>query len=151
MPTINVHKKTLDELKARADRGGIQKIVVGAVIVREGKVLLLRRTPGDFMEGLVELPSGTVDLGENLMETLIREVQEETGLTTTSVDKYVGSFDYLSGSGKKTRQFSFLVKTEGEVKISHEHNAYFWVTPNDLKDTPLPVSEETKKTINGAL
>lgn len=50
---------------------------------------------------------------------------EETGLTVEQVSSYVGAFDYLSGSGKRTRQHTWLVSianSEG-VKLT-EHDAY---------------------------
>ncbi|MEE3328597.1 MAG: NUDIX domain-containing protein [Myxococcota bacterium] len=80
---------------------GIQKAVVGAVIVKEGKALLIQRTADDFMGGLVELPSGTVDLGEDLMDALIREITEETGLTVSLIQIYLDDlFEELHISDK---------------------------------------------------
>ena len=49
----------------------IQKVVVGSVIdMGKNKLLLLRRQKNDFMGGLVELPSGTVDTAESLEDAL---------------------------------------------------------------------------------
>ncbi|MEU7146170.1 NUDIX hydrolase [Nocardia sp. NPDC046473] len=62
-----------------------------------------------FMGGIWEPPSGKVDPGEALDETLIREVKEETGLDVAGIRKYLGEFDYRSGSDKKCRQFNFTV------------------------------------------
>jgi len=52
---------------------------VGAVIIREGKILLEKRknNPG---KGKWSIPGGLVELGENVEKTVIREVKEETGL-----------------------------------------------------------------------
>ena len=36
---------------------GIEKLVVGAIVVCSNRVLLLTRAEGEFMGGLVELPS----------------------------------------------------------------------------------------------
>ncbi|MFG1923254.1 NUDIX hydrolase [Cryptosporangium sp. NPDC048952] len=71
------------------------KHVVGAVIADTGgKILLLRRAAEDYLGGLWELPSGGVDDGETLTEALHREVYEETGLTVTAIEAYLGHFDY---------------------------------------------------------
>ena len=53
---------------------------VGVIIVREGKILLERRKnePG---RGKWSIPGGTVELGESLEQTVIRETREETGLS----------------------------------------------------------------------
>ena len=47
-----------------AQKDGIQKLVVGAVIYKNNKFLLVERVPSDFMGGFVEIPSGTVEAGE---------------------------------------------------------------------------------------
>lgn len=98
----NISEKILNNIEKDLLKDGIEKVVVGAVIfLSQETPLLLRRTASDFMGGLVELPSGTVDKGETLIEALVREVKEETGLSVASIDSYIGYFDYLSGSGKK--------------------------------------------------
>ena len=52
---------------------------IGAVLICEGKILLEKRKnePG---RGKWSIPGGLVDLGENLEQTVIREVKEETRL-----------------------------------------------------------------------
>ncbi|MEV4976870.1 NUDIX hydrolase [Streptomyces scopuliridis] len=119
----------LGDLLYAADADGITKHVVGAVIANaEGKVLLLHRAADDYLGGLWELPSGGVDAGETLTEALHREAAEETGLTVTTIGAYLGHFDYLSKSGKKTRQFNFTARVTHEsdtVKLT-EHDAHLW-------------------------
>ncbi|MFI6689551.1 NUDIX hydrolase [Streptomyces sp. NPDC050485] len=119
----------LGDLIHAADADGITKHVVGAVIPNtEGKVLLLHRAADDYLGGLWELPSGGVDADETLTEALHREVAEETGLTVTAIGTYLGHFDYLSKSGKKTRQFNFTARAAHEsdtVKLT-EHDAHLW-------------------------
>ncbi|MFJ6010811.1 NUDIX hydrolase [Streptomyces sp. NPDC092952] len=119
----------LGELLHAADADGITKHVVGAVVPDgEGRVLLLHRAADDYLGGLWELPSGGVDADETLTEALRREVAEETGLAVTEVETYLGHFDYLSRSGKKTRQFNFITATTHEsdtVRLT-EHDAHLW-------------------------
>jgi 8-oxo-dGTP diphosphatase len=52
---------------------------VGAVIFRGEDVLLVRRGQ-EPAKGSWTLPGGVVELGENLVAAILREVQEETGL-----------------------------------------------------------------------
>lgn len=119
----------LEGLVHAAARDGVEKTVVGAVIAdADGKVLLLRRTADDYLGGLWELPSGTVDEGEALLDALRREVAEETGLTVAAVGDYLGHFDYRSGSGRATRQFTFTATVQpadAPVQLT-EHDAYHW-------------------------
>ncbi|WP_329429557.1 NUDIX domain-containing protein [Streptosporangium sp. NBC_01495] len=130
-----------EELGAEADRDGVQRFVVGAVVQRDGKVLLLRRPENDFMGGIFELPSGKVEAGEALDSALIREVKEETGLDVAAIRDYLGCFDYTSGSGKKSRQFNFAVDVIiAEPVMLQEHDAYTW---SALADEP-PVTDAVK-------
>ena len=142
----NIDTTTLQQLLTDAQKDCVQKLVVGAVICKNGKFLLVERVPSDFMGGFVEIPSGTVEAGEGLLTALTREVQEETGLVVISVLKYLGSFDYRSSSGKKTRHFNFLVESEdGEIKLNPtEHQAYYLVALSDAAFTTLNISDATK-------
>ncbi|MFF3765018.1 NUDIX hydrolase [Streptomyces sp. NPDC001922] len=117
----------LDGLLRTAAADRITKHVVGAVIAdAEGRVLLLHRAADDYLGGLWELPSGGVDAGESLTQALRREVAEETGLTATAVGAYLGHFDYVSKSGRPTRQFNFTVGAAGGTVTLTEHDAHLW-------------------------
>lgn len=64
------------------------------------------------MEGIDELPSGNMEIGETIPESLEREIKEETNLDIESIAKYINSFDYLSGNLKKSRQYNFLLNVK---------------------------------------
>ena len=148
-----VEKEGFAALQKQAENDGIQKIVVGAMITREGKFLIVQRASTEsFMAGLDEIPSGTVDPGEGLGETLVREVHEETGLTISEVTAYANSFDYKSGSGKNTRQYNFIVEVEdGDVTLNPaEHSKHWWLDPKSLEFAALNISAETSRCIHEA-
>jgi 8-oxo-dGTP diphosphatase len=131
----------IEQLTTGATSDGVQQLVVGAVVQDNGKVLLLQRPEDDFMGGIWELPSGKVEPGETLDQALIREVKEETGLSIAAVSTYLGSFDYQSGSGKKSRQFNFAVDvTSPEPVRLQEHDAYTWTA---LTEEP-PVTDAVR-------
>ena len=142
----NIDPNIIQQLLTDSQRDGVQKLVVGAVIHENNKFLLLERVASDFMGGFVEIPSGTVEAGEELLTALAREVKEETGLIVTSVLEYLGSFDYRSRSGKKTRHFNFFVEVAaGEIILSPtEHQAYYLVALSDAAFTTLKISDATK-------
>jgi 8-oxo-dGTP diphosphatase len=56
------------------------RVVVGAAIVRDGRVLACRRTAPPAAAGRWELPGGKVEPGESPESALVREVREELGL-----------------------------------------------------------------------
>ena len=55
--------------------------VVGAAIVRDGRVLAARRTAPSATAGRWEFPGGKVEPGESAEDALVREVREELGCT----------------------------------------------------------------------
>lgn len=150
---VEISQNILDNLIQDAEKDGIQKILGGAHVYRDGKLLLLVRAKGEFMEGLVELPSGTIDQGEKLIDGLVREVKEETGLDVLSVNFFIDSFDYKSGSGKKARQFNFLVEVaDGDVVINPvEHSNYIFVDAKAELLNSLGISESVRESIHKSL
>ncbi|MEG8177084.1 NUDIX domain-containing protein [Nocardia terpenica] len=137
-----VHTSLLGQLASQAARDEVRQLVVGAVIQFDGKVLLLQRSADDFMGGIWELPSGKVEPGEALDQALVREVKEETGLDVTRITHYLGDFDYASGSGKKSRQFNFVVEVaSAEPIVLQEHDAYAWTNLTE----ELPVTDAVKQ------
>jgi ADP-ribose pyrophosphatase YjhB (NUDIX family) len=70
---------------------GNYSIGVGALVVRDGKVLLVRRAiePG---KGNWTNPGGYIEQHEPIDETIVREVMEETGVTA-SVNRIVALRD----------------------------------------------------------
>ena len=56
---------------------------VGAVIVREGKIALIKRG-NEPSKGKWAIPGGLVELGESPEQAVIRESREETGLDVES-------------------------------------------------------------------
>ena len=137
-----------DYLVEKAKEDGIQKLVVGGVVLNSNReVLILTRKLDDFMGGIDELPSGNIEKNENLYEGLIREVKEETNLDVKTIDSYINSFDYLSGSGRKSRQFNFAVTVvDDEDVIISEHDGYKWLSIDDCRNN-TKITNEVKNAI----
>lgn len=149
---VQVDGDTVKKLMVDSQRDGVQRFVVGAVVRRNNRFLLLERSSTEFMGGLVELPSGAIEAGEDLFAALDREVMEETGLSIKVVTGYIGSFDYVSGSGKMTRQFNFLVDvTPGEVRVDPlEHRAHLFLGVADDAFGTLNISSATRNVLRSA-
>lgn len=138
-------QRQLDELTGQADRDGVAQLVVGAVIGHNDHVLLLKRPADDFMGGIFELPSGKVEPDEHLDDALAREVKEETGLDLAAITAYLGSFDYISGSGKPSRQFNFAIEVTAPEPVElTEHDDYQWA---QIDDEP-PVTDAVKTVLS---
>ena len=138
------------ELVSAANRDGAHRLVVGAIVAQEGRVLLLKRRSDDFMSGIYELPSGKVEGEETLVQAVRREVVEETGLEVEDVKGLVDSFDYQSSKNELTRQFNFKVSLQTSFELDRavglsEHEAFCWAGPTDLDR--LPMTESTRRTV----
>lgn len=135
------------ELRDNSRREGVSKFAVGAGIESEGRLLLVRRVPGDFLGGQYEFPGGGVDKKETLEEALRREVKEEVGLIVDKITGIFKGFDYVSDDGEHTRQFNFIVKVNNqEVTLNPlEHDSHAWVGLNDSPN--LRLSKEITESI----
>jgi 8-oxo-dGTP diphosphatase len=104
---------------------------VKAIIRHDNRVLILGNEDLKFWD----LPGGHVKDGETLEVALRREVREETGL---EVIKYTQIATKVLELGNETKPVCFyLVEAEGDVKLSKEHQAYKWVTYDELENYNL--------------
>jgi 8-oxo-dGTP diphosphatase len=107
----------------------------GIVLRDDGAVLLIKRAPDSSDPECWDLPGGKMSYGERLVETLIREVREETGLTVTPTQ--VLHVSHFIKEPFWVTCITFLCPSfEGEVQLSDEHVGHAWVTVDDLPDRP---------------
>src|SRR5215212_2653520 len=89
---------------------------VGALIEREGKVLLIDRAQFPFgMAG----PAGHIDEDEAPEQAVVREVEEETGLKVTKCHKVIDEFvpwNECSKGIKGHHWYVYRCEVEGELK-----------------------------------
>lgn len=104
--------------------------MVGAAIVRDGRLLACRRTAPVAAAGRWELPGGKVERDESSEAALVREIAEELGLAIT-----VGR--WLDGSSPigETHVLTVAVveAAAGEPRPT-EHDALRWLGANQLDD-----------------
>ena len=105
-------------------------IGVGAVIVDEGRVLLVRRGR-EPLKGHWSLPGGLVEVGESLQTAVIREVEEETGLLVEPVE-LIELLDRIHREGDRIRYHYVIADylcrvTGGALKATSDADAVRWV------------------------
>ena len=117
-------------------------VAVKAIIRKNGKILLLQRSPDSgFDPGLWELPGGKIEYGENLTEALKREVMEEAGLLIR-VGQPVKTWHFIKEPFWVTSISFSCDYISGNVTLSPEHAAYIWIDPKEYKNYPLSNSME---------
>ena len=97
-------------------------------LICDGNKVLIQEKVGT--KGLV-FPGGHVEEGESLLESVVREMKEETGLTIEN-PKVCGFKDWIQEDG--TRYIVLLYKTHkftGELKSSDEGRV-FWIDRADI-------------------
>jgi len=108
--------------------------VVGAAIVRDGRVLACRRTGPAHLAGLWEFPGGKVEPGESDEQALERELVEELGVAVR-VGPRVGPELDLGGTAVMRVHLCSLTEAETEP-VAHEHDALRWLGPDELDEVP---------------
>ena len=102
-------------------------------LICDGNKVLIQEKVGT--KGLV-FPGGHVEEGESLLESVVREMKEETGLTIENL-KICGFKDWIQEDG--TRYIVLLYKTDkftGELKSSDEGRV-FWIDRVDINSVNL--------------
>ena len=111
-------------------------LAVSAAIVRDGKVLAVRRARKPALN-LYTLPGGAVETGETLTEAVMREVREETSLDIEPV-ALVGHREAIArdAQGRIERHFVILCFAArwlaGEVVLNAELDDARWLAPSEL-------------------
>lgn len=101
------------------------------VIFKNGKVLILRRSPSDhWMPGHYGLPGGKLEKGESMRDALSRECSEETSLKVSPDDLIF----MPSISSELDHAFYYTTKSSGTPKLNSEHDDFAWVSPEKLSD-----------------
>jgi ADP-ribose pyrophosphatase YjhB (NUDIX family) len=103
---------------------------VGAVVVKEGRVLLIRRG-NEPMKGHWSLPGGMLELGETLTDGVVREVREETGLAVEPVE-LIELLDRIHREGQRVRYHYVIADylcrvVGGALRAASDADAARWV------------------------
>lgn len=111
-------------------------LAVSAAIFRDGKVLIVRRARKPALN-LYSLPGGAVELGESLIDAVVREVREETQIDIEPV-ALAGHREAIvrDKEGRVERHFvilSFVSRwLRGEPILNSELDDARWIDPAEL-------------------
>ena len=116
-----------------AATGGGRTLVVGAAVVREGRLLSCRRTEPPALAGQWEFPGGKVEAGETAEVALVRECREELGVEVAVGNRLGG--DVLLGEKYRFQVFWCTIRADAEIRL-HDHDQLAWLTAAEVFDVP---------------
>jgi mutator protein MutT len=108
---------------------------VGAVIVQDGKAVIIRRA-NDPYKGQWSIPGGRVELGESLGAAVVREMREETGLDV-DVGPVIEVFERIQRQDDRVRYHFVIVDylctcRGGRLCAGDDAVDAVWVTSHEL-------------------
>ena len=109
-------------------------ISIKAVIFNEeGKLLTMFRTEtAPNRPNTWDLPGGDLESEEEPIDSIIREIKEETGLEVKDVNIFDAG-TYVVEKGMEWATLCYKCKAIGDkVTLSYEHNDYRWVTQEEF-------------------
>lgn len=126
--------------------------VVAAVIIREGKILCVQRSENklEYISKKWEFPGGKVESGEELENTIKREILEELKVEIDVRDFLVQvNHEYPDF---KLKMDTFICEIENGEPTLTEHINLKWLSPNEISTldwaaADVPIVE--KLLING--
>lgn len=113
-----------------------------ALIDTDNRVFIAQRPAGKSMAGLWEFPGGKVEDGETPEETIIRELQEEIGVTTWESCLAPLSFASYGYDDFHLLMPLFICRKWDGFPQPKEGQALKWVHANRLRDYPMPPADE---------
>ena len=117
-------------------------VVAAALVDADNRVLIAQRPEGKALAGLWEFPGGKLAPGERPEAALIRELDEELGITVKE-----DCLAPLSFASHAYPDFHLMMplwvcrRWEGLVS-SREGQALKWVRPGKLRQYPMPPADE---------
>ncbi len=110
-------------------------IKAGGIVVKKENgqksvLLVYRKKENDW-----SFPKGHVEAGEKIKETVLREMEEETGLKTEIINELETNKYKNSRTGEDVITHMYLLKAAGSnLKPEHEGDKVEWVEFGEVRD-----------------
>lgn len=108
-------------------------VVVGAALLRDGRLLAARRSAPPELAGRWELPGGKVEPGEEPSGALVRELREELGVDAEPVERIPGEWP-LKVPYVLRVWTARLSAGSAEPKPLQDHDELRWLTRAEIWD-----------------
>ena len=111
------------------------------VLLRGGKIFMLRRKATGWMDGLFSIAAGGLEAGETIREAACREAGEELGIEISPSDLvYCHTLHARTSAGDWVGHFFTTTKWDGEPHAAEpeKHDCCGWHPLDDLPSSTIP-------------
>lgn len=128
--------------------------VVGALIFDQDDEIFLMQSPK--WDGRWVVPGGKIEAGDTMVETVHREVREETGMSVTDVEFFDAKDGDIPDELDREGQFvylDFVCRVEDpDVELDgREAVDYLWIDPGEALESDLDIVEDTREFVRATL
>ncbi len=116
-------------------------VVACALVDADRRVLIAQRPAGKQLAGLWEFPGGKLEPGESPEQALIRELEEELGVSTRTACLAPLTFASHSYESFHLLMPLFVCRKWQGTPQAREHAALKWVRPQALSNYPMPPAD----------
>lgn len=109
------------------------RVVVGAALCADGRLLAARRSAPSALAGRWELPGGKLEPGESEPGALVRELREELGIEAAVDSRVPGEWPLTDSLVLHVWRARIL---SGTPKPLQDHDELRWLTPADAFTVP---------------
>ncbi len=123
------------------------------VLIKNNRVLLLRRFNTGYEDGKYSMVAGHVDPGETFTQCIIREAEEEAGILLKPEDLKVVHFMHRDSQKNEYNEridvFFLAEKWQGEIENNEPEKCddLAWFDLDDLPGNTIPYIKEALKNI----
>lgn len=116
-------------------------VAAAALVDPDHRVLIAQRPPGKTFEGLWEFPGGKVEASERPETALIRELNEELGITIEETCLAPLTFASHAYPDFHLLMPLYICRRWQGLVTAREAQALKWVRPSALRDYPMPPAD----------
>ena len=116
-------------------------VTAAAIVDADGRVLLAQRPEGKSLAGMWEFPGGKVEAGETPEAALIRELNEELGITIC--ETCMNPLGFASHSYERFHliMLLYVVQRYEGIPSSREGQALTWKRPREMRNMAMPPAD----------